>query len=104
STTAVCYRDNLSCRGNRCSTCGGPGETCCPAGAGVSPTCVSGFICRSVGGSGDAICQHCGGPGEPCCADGGCAGQHCCLGGRCHASGDTCSVSGQSYGLCQSGR
>ncbi len=65
------------------TTCGNPGQTCCPPSA---PACVGGFGCEVM----SSTCQPCGGAGQPCCGDAqaSCGAGLSCIGNMCEAPTD----------------
>jgi hypothetical protein len=71
----------LSCISDKCTTCGGLGEACCP---GRTNRCEGGSAVGCI----DNKCQQCGDPGEPCCpvsgTGDGCNGR--CVNGTCQGN------------------
>lgn len=87
----LCY-DKLLCMGNTCTSCGGPGEACCPAG-GTTPQCQTGSACSGTGLT--AVCSRCGILGNACCAGNVC-NEGCCSAGLCIAGSCSISTGGSS--------
>jgi hypothetical protein len=81
------------CSNNRCTTCGGSGDDCCP----TSPRCGDGLSCQGT------RCASCGGNREACCnGTSGCAAGFVCRNMKC---GPPCGDLGQDCcsGSCNSG-
>jgi hypothetical protein len=92
----------LGCIMNKCTTCGGKDQACCPGGGGMggggATRCDTGLSCStdkcvSCGNPGDICCPAVGGGGGP--ANDGCTGpENNCVMGMC--VGTLCGTEGQA--------